>query len=107
MIKIWTDNAEAGFLDRLGTRGTAFVYPPGTDPQRGVSVTMPVRLPSYDTPYGLAPIFEMGLPEGALREHLRLAFAKAAGAFDDFSLLTLIGRSHISRLRYTGGEQTL
>lgn len=107
MIKIWTDRAPAGLLDRLGARGTAFVYPPATHPARAVSLTMPVRLPSYDTPFGLAPVFEMGLPEGALREHLRLSFAKAAGAFDDFSLLAIVGRSHISRIRYTGETQTL
>ena len=44
---------------------------------------MPVRLPSWDTTFGLPPIFEMNLPEGVLRERLRLAFAKATGTFDD------------------------
>jgi serine/threonine-protein kinase HipA len=86
MIRIWTDGAEAGFLDRLGERGTAFAYSPGIAPARGVSVTMPVRLPSYNLPFGLAPIFEMSLPEGALRDRLRLTFAKATGTFDDFEL---------------------
>ena len=73
MIQIWTDNAKAGLLDRLGTRGTAFSYFPDAEPQRGVSVTMPVRLASYDLPFSLPPIYEMSLPEGALRERLRLA----------------------------------
>ena len=39
------------------------------------------------------PIFEMNLPEGVLRERLRLAFAKATGTFDDFDLLGIVGRS--------------
>ena len=78
MIKVWTDAAEAGLMDRLQDRGSAFSYLPGTVQQRAVSVTMPVRLPSWDVPFGLAPIFEMNLPEGALRERLRLAFAKAS-----------------------------
>jgi serine/threonine-protein kinase HipA len=107
MIRIWTDGAEAGFLDRLGERGTAFAYSPGIAPARGVSVTMPVRLPSYNLPFGLAPIFEMSLPEGALRDRLRLTFAKATGTFDDFDLLAIVGRSQIGRIRYTGESQAL
>jgi serine/threonine-protein kinase HipA len=70
MIKIWTDGAEAGLVDRLGDRGSAFSYLPGTAAERAVSVTMPVRLPSWNVTFGLAPIFEMNLPEGALRERL-------------------------------------
>jgi serine/threonine-protein kinase HipA len=110
MIQIWTDLAVAGMLDRSrtpGSRGTAFAYLPLADPARGVSVTMPVRLASWDTPFGLAPIFEMGLPEGALRERLRLAFSKATGTFDDFDLLAITGRSQIGRLRFTAPGDAL
>src|SRR5256714_5889400 len=107
MIKVWTDAAEAGLLDRQRDRGSAFAYLPETVPQRAVSVTMPVRLPSWDVPFGLPPIFEMNLPEGALRERLRLAFAKATGSFDDFDLLTIVGRSQVGRIRYTGQTEKL
>ncbi len=107
MIKVWTDGAEAGLVDRLGNRGSAFSYSPGIAAERAVSVTMPVRLPSWNTTFGLAPIFEMNLPEGALRERLRLAFAKATGSFDDFDLLTIVGRSQVGRIRYTGGNEKL
>ncbi len=107
MIKVWTDGAEAGLMDRHRDRGSAFAYLPGAAQQRAVSVTMPVRLPSWDTPFGLAPIFEMNLPEGALRERLRLAFAKATGTFDDFDLLAIVGRSQVGRIRYTGEKEAL
>jgi serine/threonine-protein kinase HipA len=107
MIKVWTDGAEAGLVDRLGDRGSAFSYLPGSAAERAVSVTMPVRLPSWNTTFGLAPIFEMNLPEGALRERLRLAFAKATGSFDDFDLLTVVGRSQVGRIRYTGQDEKL
>lgn len=107
MIKVWTDAAEAGLLDRYRERGSTFVYFPDTPPQRAVSVTMPVRLPSWDAPFGLLPIFEMNLPEGVLRERLRLAFAKATGTFDDFDLLSIVGRSQVGRLRYTGEKEQL
>ena len=107
MIKVWTDTAEAGLLDRSGARGSTFVYQPGVSPVRAVSVTMPVRLPSWDIRYGLPPIFEMNLPEGVLRERLRLAFAKATGTFDEFDLLAIVGRSQVGRIRYTGQKEQL
>lgn len=107
MIKVWTDSAEAGLLDRSGDRGSTFVYLPETIGIRAVSVTMPVRLASWDTRFGLAPIFEMNLPEGVLRERLRLAFAKATGTFDDFDLLGIVGRSQVGRIRYTGQKEKL
>lgn len=107
MTKVWTDVAEAGLLDRMGARGSTFVYQPGARLARAVSVTMPVRLASWNVPYGLLPIFEMNLPEGALRERLRLSFAKATGTFDDFDLLGIVGRSQVGRIRYTGERENL
>jgi len=107
MIKVWTDAAEAGLLDRQGTRGSTFLYLPGAPPPRAASVTMPVRLPSWDIAFGLPPIFEMNLPEGILRERLRLAFAKATGTFDEFDLLSIVGRSQVGRIRFTGDKEQL
>jgi serine/threonine-protein kinase HipA len=107
MIKVWTDAAEAGLLDRHGERGSTFAYQPGAASARAVSVTMPVRLESWSVPFGLLPIFEMNLPEGVLRERLRLAFAKATGTFDEFDLLSIVGRSQVGRIRYTGDKEQL
>ncbi len=107
MIKLWTDGAEAGLLDRNGERGSTFAYLPGASAGRAVSITMPVRLASWSLPFGLAPIFEMNLPEGFLRERLRLAFAKATGTFDEFDLLSVVGRSQVGRVRYTGDKEQL
>lgn len=107
MIKVWTDGAEAGLLDRYATRGSSFAYLPEVARARAVSVTMPVRLPSWTVQFGLLPIFEMNLPEGVLRERLRLAFAKATGTFDEFDLLGIVGRSQVGRIRYTGQKEQL
>lgn len=109
MIKVWTDSAEAGVLDRHGDRGrgSAFTYLPRAPQERAVSVTMPVRVASWDWGSGLAPFFDMNLPEGALRERLRLSFAKATGSFDEFDLLTIVGRSQLGRVRYTGEDEQL
>lgn len=107
MIKVWTDDTPAGMLDRSGQRGSTFVYRSEVDPKRAVSLTMPVRLASWDTTFGIAPIFEMNLPEGALRERLRLAFAKATGSFDELDLLATVGRSQLGRVRFTGVDDAL
>jgi serine/threonine-protein kinase HipA len=107
MIKVWTDGADAGLLDRSGDRGSTFLYLPETIGDRAASVTMPIRLASWDLRFALPPIFEMNLPEGVLRERLRLAFAKATGTFDDFDLLAIVGRSQVGRIRYTGQKETL
>ncbi len=106
-IKIWTDGIEAGLLGPKGVRGSAFAYLPNVEVDRAVSITMPVRIASWDSTFGLAPIFEMNLPEGHLRERLRLAFAKATGSFDDLDLLAIVGRSQVGRLRYTDEHAVL
>ncbi len=107
MLRVWSDAVEAGLLDRYDERGSTFVYLPDTQAVRAVSVTMPVRLPSWSVSFGLLPIFEMNLPEGVLRERLRLAFAKATGTFDEFDLLSIVGRSQVGRIRYTGDKEQL
>ena len=101
MLRVWVDGKPVGTLDRFKTRGSTFVYDPTTDPSLAVSVTMPKRTASWDTLNGLAPIFEMNLPEGVLRERLMRRFAKTLGSFDDFDLLSLVGKTQIGRLRYS------
>jgi len=107
MIRVWSDAARAGVLDRLGPRGSTFAYEPTAERLRAVSLTMPVRVQSWDSKFGLLPIFEMNLPEGALRERLTRRFAKTTGTFDDFDLLGVVGRSQIGRIRYSALDQDL
>ena len=107
MIRVWSDGQPAGVLDRIGPRGATFAYDPQSPMEQAVSVTMPVRVQSWDFKFGLLPIFEMNLPEGALRERLTRRFAKAAGTFDDFDLLGVVGRSQIGRIRYSALDATL
>jgi serine/threonine-protein kinase HipA len=107
VIRVWSDGKRAGVLDRLGARGSTFAYEPLAEPQRAVSVTMPVRVQSWDAKFSVLPIFEMNLPEGALRERLTRRFAKATGTFDDFDLLSVVGRTQIGRIRYSAIDQDL
>ena len=101
MLRVWVDGKSVGTLDRFKTRGSTFAYDPATAPGLAVSVTMPSRTASWDTIDGLAPIFEMNLPEGVLRERLMRQFAKTLGSFDNFDLLSLVGKTQIGRLRYS------
>jgi len=107
MLRVWTDSQRSGLLDRHGPRGTTFVYDPKAARVRAVSVTMPARTASWDTSHGLAPIFDMNLPEGALRAYLMRTFAKATGTFDDFDLLGVVGRTQIGRIRYSDPDAAL
>ena len=103
MLRVWVDEASAGTLGRHG-RGSAFAYEPEARDRDAVSLTMPVRTASWNVPVGLAPIFDMNLPEGALRDLLTRRFAKATGSFDHFDLLGVVGRSQIGRLRYSAPD---
>lgn len=107
MIRVWAGEEGAGVIDRLGERGSTFVYDPLASEKQTVSLTMPVRTQGWDTDFGLTPIFEMNLPEGVLRARLARQFAKAAGKFDELDLLGVVGRSQIGRLRYSGTQETL
>lgn len=107
MIRVWSDRQNAGLLDRHMKKGATFSYDAKADPERAVSLTMPVRLASWDVEFGLHPIFEMNMPEGVLREQIRSSFAKALGTFDEFDLLSIVGRSQLGRLRFTAPDADL
>ena len=84
MIRVWSDGQNAGVLDRHGARGSTFMYNQGIDEGRAVSMTMPVRLASWDQSLGIHPIFEMNLPEGALRERANISQPRLRAAYIQF-----------------------
>jgi len=85
--------------------GLLFTYRNQCTSAQAVSLTMPVRTDPYDSMSGLLPIFDMNLPEGALREQLRVRFAKTIPGFDDLNLLQIVGSSQIGRLRFSVEEK--
>lgn len=108
MLRVWSDSRKAGHLGHAARGpGSSFAYDQEALPERAVSLAMPKRLASYEQDIGLHPIFEMNMPEGALRERLRLAFAKEAGRFDDLDVLAVTGRSQMGRIRYTAPDADL
>jgi serine/threonine-protein kinase HipA len=107
MLGVWVDRHSVGVLDRFKARGSTFSYRAEASEAEAVSVTMPKRTASWNTEFGLAPIFDMNLPEGALRAFLSRRFAKAVGRFDDFDLLAVVGRTQIGRLRCSAPDAEL
>ncbi|HTY92552.1 MAG TPA: type II toxin-antitoxin system HipA family toxin [Steroidobacteraceae bacterium] len=102
-LNVFADQVGVGALTRSDVLEDTilFDYREGTAPEHAVSLTMPIRTDQYDSMAGLLPIFEMNLPEGALKERLTLQFAKTIPDFDDLDLLGIVGTSQIGRLRYS------
>lgn len=75
------------------------------DASESLSLTMPLRAESYQYD-GLHPVFQMNLPEGALREALERMTAKQYGS-DDLTLLTLLGQNQIGRISYARSGDAL
>lgn len=106
-LHVFSGQRQVGLLARsdVAEDTTLFGYRQGIADADAVSLTMPIRADQYDAMAGLLPIFEMNLPEGQLKERLRLQFAKAIPQFDDLDLLQIVGSSQIGRLRYSMHEQ--
>ncbi len=102
-LHVFAAGALVGSITRSDVEPDAFIFGYRADARadHAVSLTMPVRIDQYDSMSGLLPVFEMNLPEGTLRERLRLQFAKAIPEFDDLDLLQIVGSSQIGRLRYS------
>jgi serine/threonine-protein kinase HipA len=103
-----------------GTQLAGRLFKPESNPQQfhfahsepcpvasAVSLTMPVVSEHYASDYkALHPVFDMNLPEGALHDRLRKEFSKVIPHFDALSLLKIVGKSQIGRLRFaTPGEE--
>jgi serine/threonine-protein kinase HipA len=106
-LNVFADDRLVGQIARSDVEedGLLFTYRTDCPAAQAVSLTMPVRTDPYDSMSGLLPIFDMNLPEGALREQLRIQFAKTIPGFDDLDLLQIVGSSQIGRLRFTIEEK--
>lgn len=93
--RVTTPQGEAGTL----TKESRHVFAYGSrEPDRQVSLTMPLRAESYAaTP--MLPAFVMNRPEGFLLDRIQRAFKHVQ--LDDMALLAITGGNQIGRLRYT------
>lgn len=98
LLAVWNDGKKAGILGQDGNY--FFNYLPDISVEHLVSLTMPYRLQSWVSERELHPIFQMNLPEGALREAIRSAFAKVM-VVDEIALLRITGGNQIGRNRFS------
>lgn len=101
MANIFVNRQPVGTLSRQEPLNR-FAYEMNIPPSQAVSLLMPVNGEPYvaERTGALHPIFDMSLPEGALREAVSNLFAKALPVLDDFALLQIVGRSLIGRIRF-------
>lgn len=98
-LQVIVSETAVGVLGRGQQRSeSVFAYSSGAQEEQSVSLTMPVRLESYAWEPGVPPIFEMNLPEGALRDELVRRFSKAVRGFDDFAMLAIVGPHQLGRV---------
>ncbi len=102
VLDVYASNRLAGALARSEVEADTFLFGYRRDCAAGdaVSLTMPVVRDQYESLTTVHPIFEMNLPEGALRERLRVLFSKTVSQLDELGLLAIVGQSQIGRLRY-------
>lgn len=106
-LHISVSGIAVGALGRGQPRGdSVFAYAENAQEQNAVSLTMPVRLESYTWDHGIHPIFEMNLPEGALRDELVRRFSKAVRGFDDFAMLAIVGPYQLGRVGIANAEDS-
>ncbi|MBT2298373.1 type II toxin-antitoxin system HipA family toxin [Pseudomonas fluorescens] len=98
-LQVCVGETPVGILGRGQQRSNSvFTYATTASEEQSVSLTMPVRLESYTWESGVLPIFEMNLPEGALRDELVRRFSKAVRGFDDFAMLAIVGPHQLGRV---------
>lgn len=101
-VSVFVAGKTSGVISRsdMDDDGYLFTYDPQCPDEGAVSLTMPVVPDQYDSMGTIHPVFEMNLPEGQLRHKLELMFSKVIRDFDSLSLLEIVGKSQIGRLRY-------
>jgi len=99
-LDVYIGSEKAGVLAHESNK---YIFTYKSDTKNLVSVTMPIRTQSW-TSQKLHPIFEMNLPEGALKEAIKERFAKVTD-MSDLGMLNLIGAYVIGRVKYAKAEK--
>jgi serine/threonine-protein kinase HipA len=87
-----------GALEQVEVNRYVFSYQANVASSRMVSLLMPVRTESWIYP-GLHPVFQVSLPEGALKQLLTKKFAKHFDYFGDLELLSVVGSHLVGRIK--------
>ena len=94
-LKVFINKQQSG---DLSLENEHYIYNYSKNAQNVVSLTMPIRNESWVSKK-LHPIFEMNMPEGALKETIKNHFAKIQ-KMDDLNFLKLIGPYMLGRIKF-------
>ncbi len=94
-LKVFVNATLSG---RLSKEEEQYVFNYDEDTEELVSLTMPIRSASW-TSKTLHPIFQMNMPEGALREVIKNHFSKIE-KMDDMGFLKIIGPYVLGRVKF-------
>ncbi len=94
-LKVYINKTHSG---NLASENEKYIFTYNENALDIVSLTMPLRNQSWDTKK-LHPIFQMNLPEGALKEAIKNHFSKLQ-TMDDLNLLKLIGPYMLGRVKF-------
>ncbi|DAB34071.1 MAG TPA: phosphatidylinositol kinase [Sulfurospirillum sp. UBA12182] len=94
-LKVFTNEALCG---ELSFEKEQYVFNYSEEAKDIVSLTMPLRKASWISKK-LHPIFEMNMPEGALKEAIKNHFAKIT-SMDELNFLRLIGPYMLGRVKF-------
>lgn len=99
-LDVYIHDRLVGLLEQIDLTRYDFTYAPGTPPSMAVSMTMPVRAETWSHRF-LHPVFQVSLPEGALRQLIQRKYAKHTKHFGDLELLSIVGSHLIGRVKVT------
>ncbi|WP_121628916.1 HipA N-terminal domain-containing protein [Poseidonibacter antarcticus] len=94
-LKVYLNKTHNG---NLAYEEEQYIFNYTSDAKDVVSLTMPIRSASWNSKK-LHPIFQMNLPEGALKEAIVNHFSKIQ-TMDDMNLLALIGPYMLGRVEF-------
>jgi len=94
-LKVFINKQQSG---DLSLENEHYIYNYSKNARNVVSLTMPIRNESWVSKK-LHPIFEMNMPEGALKETIKNHFAKIQ-KMDDLNFLKLIGPYMLGRIKF-------
>lgn len=94
-LKVFINKTHTG---NLTFEDEQYIFNYNSDAKKLVSLTMPIRKASWNSKK-LHPIFQMNMPEGALKETIKNHFSKIQN-MDDMNFLKLIGPYMLGRVKF-------
>lgn len=106
MLDVYVSKQLVGVLDQPNPHIYVFNYLPDAPSNLPISLLMPKRTESWIS-RDLHPVFQISLPEGALRELILRKFGKRFDRFGDLELLAVVGENMVGRIQVTPHGQPL